>query len=262
MFPEFVRAVLDVEPAAFVAENVPALATAKFQTYLATTVIEPLARNYSVRVFGLRADSFGVPQVRKRIFLVGFRSDDLAIAYRPPTHTHTPLNLGKGSAHSNQELGLFDDVDWNHIPLNPCMGVRQALGLEESDFDALAPTIRSSLTGPRHTTSILNSVAANIMWKRLRVWPNGVAATRENARRYPAPNGHYRLSVEEVALIQGFPRRWSFHGAVYMALGQIGNAVPPPMAYNVARSVARAFDVMTSRTSSVSGTALSNAGVV
>jgi DNA (cytosine-5)-methyltransferase 1 len=49
------------------------------------------------------------------------------------------------------------------------------------------------------------------------------------------------LSVPDVALLQGFPEDWRFAGAVYMALGQIGNAVPPPMAYSVACSVAAAL---------------------
>jgi len=248
MFPEFVRAVLDVKPAAFVAENVPALASAKFRRYLETTVLQPLSRAYSLTMFGRRADSFGVPQVRKRLFLVGFRFEALAAAFCPPRPTHTPIQIGHASSMSSQEPGLFHDSDWKDNPLEPCMGVRQALGLEETSYDALAPTIRSSLTGPRHTTSILSSVTAAKTWKRLAIWPNGVASSRENARRYPAPNGHYRLSVEEVALVQGFPSRWSFHGAVYMALGQIGNAVPPPMAYNVARSVAEAFGGLSSQT--------------
>ncbi|MGL5194670.1 MAG: DNA cytosine methyltransferase [Chroococcales cyanobacterium] len=38
-------------------------------------------------------------------------------------------------------------------------------------------------------------------------------------------------------MIQGFPDFWRIEGAVYMALGQIGNAVPPPVAYRVAESV-------------------------
>lgn len=40
-------------------------------------------------------------------------------------------------------------------------------------------------------------------------------------------------------MIQGFPEFWPIYGPVYMALGQIGNAVPPPMAYQIARSIAQ-----------------------
>jgi DNA (cytosine-5)-methyltransferase 1 len=43
-------------------------------------------------------------------------------------------------------------------------------------------------------------------------------------------------------MIQGFPESWIIEGAVYMALGQIGNAVPPPLAYRVAESVRMAME--------------------
>ena len=98
-----------------------------------------------------------------------------------------------------------------------------------------------SLTGPRHTTSILSSVSSRSAWQRLEIWPNGVAPTREQARAFVAENGHFRLSVPDVGLLQGFPENWAFAGAVYMSLGQIGNAVPPPLAYSVASSVAEAL---------------------
>jgi DNA (cytosine-5)-methyltransferase 1 len=121
------------------------------------------------------------------------------------------------------------------------MGVRDALGLPAIGFDALAPTIRSGFTGPRHTTSILSSVSAQRVWERLQIWPNGVAASREAARQFVSKNGHFRLSVQDCALIQGFPATWRFHGAVYVALGQIGNAVAPPVAYAIARALTQAI---------------------
>ena len=58
-----------------------------------------------------------------------------------------------------------------------------------------------------------------------------------------AENGHFRLSVQDVSLIQGFPEWWPFQGASYMVLGQIGNAVPPPLAYSVASAISTAIGV-------------------
>jgi DNA (cytosine-5)-methyltransferase 1 len=121
------------------------------------------------------------------------------------------------------------------------MGVREALGLAGIGIDGLSPTIRSTLTGPRHTTSILSSVSAQRVWAELEIWPNGVAATRRRAAQFPTQNDHTRLSVADCALLQGFPSWWSFHGAVYMSLGQIGNSVSPPVAYQVGRSVGAAL---------------------
>lgn len=224
MFPEFVRAVLGVEPRAFVAENVAAVGGPKFRPYLAETVLRPLGAEYVIRELELRAEAFGVPQQRRRFVLVGFRSREDAKRWMPPAGTHSPHD---------------EDLPLSHLPR--CPGVRWALGLPDTGYDALAPTIRSSLTGPRHTTSILSSVSSSTAWDRLGIWPNGVARQREQARAFVAANGHFRLSVPDVALIQGFPPDWSFAGAVYMALGQIGNAVPPPIGYAVAASVAAAI---------------------
>ena len=212
MWPEFVRAIKTIKPRAFVGENVPALASAKFKTYVQNSIFDPLQKDYSIRSVVLYAPDFGVPQVRRRVFFVGFRLKREADRWQPP------------QAHDQRAPGL-----------------RWALGLPDQGYDDLSPTIRSSLTGPRHTTSILSSVSARAKFDRLQVWPNGVALTREAAHRFVAPNGHFRLSVPDVALLQGFPDDWPWVGAAYMALGQIGNAVPPPLAYSVARSVATAF---------------------
>jgi DNA (cytosine-5)-methyltransferase 1 len=225
MWPEFVRAVRAVRPAAFVGENVPALAGAKFSGYVRDNIVGPLADRYTiVPLMVLRAQDFGVPQVRRRVFFVGFRSARAAARFAAPARTH--VWPGDGPV----------------LPgLARCMGVREALGLPAIGADDLAPTVRSTLTGPRHTTSILNSVSAARRFAQIEVWPSGVAPTREKASAFVAENGHFRLSVPDVALLQWFPDDWPFVGATYMQLGQIGNAVPPPLAYAVASSVAAAL---------------------
>ncbi|MCQ1581138.1 DNA cytosine methyltransferase [Streptomyces parvus] len=222
MWPQFVRAVKEIRPAAFIGENVPALASPKFSEYVSENIIAPLSGSYHIQKVILQASDFGVPQVRRRVFFVGFRTKKMANAWKAPEPTHF---WGEAAITGDQ----------------PCMGLRKALGLPDIGIDDLSPTIRSSLTGPRHTTSILNSVAAQRKFESLEIWPNGVAANRTAARAFVAKNGHFRLSVPDVALIQGFPEDWPFVGATYMALGQIGNAVPPPLAYAVASSVLDVF---------------------
>lgn len=231
MFPEFIRCVLECKPRAFVAENVPALSSRKFALYVQNVIIKPLSPAYTVTQFVVSAESMGVPQVRRRVIFVGFRSKRAAASYQPPEATHDPL---KGD---DQQADLFATP--KRLPR--CMGTREALGLPDIGVDALAPTLRSGFTGPRHTTSVLSSVSAQRSWEFLQIWPNGVAMTREAASLFVAKNGHFRLSVADCALLQGFPRDWPFHGPVYASLGQIGNSVAPPVAYAVAKSVARAL---------------------
>lgn len=212
LWPQFVEAVSKVKPLAFVGENVPALATAKFAAFVGDAIITPLQHEYTVQQIVLHAADFGVPQIRRRVFFIGFRSNREAQRWSAPEPTSKRT-----------------------------MGMREALGLPNIGHDGLSPTIRSTLTGPRHTTSILNSVSARERFASLQIWPNGVAPTREAAHSFVAPNGHFRLSVPDVALLQGFPDDWPWVGATYMTLGQIGNAVPPPLAYAVAVTVAKAL---------------------
>jgi len=220
MWPEFVRAVLQIKPEAFVAENVAALANTTFSTYVDETIMQPLSKHYEIHRVILHAHEFGVPQVRKRVIFFGFKSKRAARRWSAPAPT-----FARSASHG----------------LPKVMGLREALGLPDSGFDDVSPTIRSGLSGPRHTTSILNSVSAQRRFSELGIWPNGVAPTREAARAFVAKNGHFRLSVQDVGLIQGFPEDWEFSGATYMKLGQIGNAVPPPLGYVIARSVAEAL---------------------
>jgi DNA (cytosine-5)-methyltransferase 1 len=229
MFPQLVRAVQSVEPLVFVAENVPGLSSKKFSQYLQKTIYDPLAGKYSIRMFTLEAASFGVPQRRRRVWFVGFRNRTDANRFRIPGATHTPDQAPVDRLH-------FDD-------LPPTMGAREALGLPPTGYDSLAPTLRSGLTGPRHTTSVLSSVTALKQWGDLGIWPNGVAADRERAAAFIAANGHFRLSIPDCMLLQGFPSDWPIQGPVYKCLGLIGNSVAPPMAYRVALAVAHSLGV-------------------
>lgn len=222
MWPEFVRCVLQARPRAFVAENVPGILDKKFTDFVKANIVDPLGCHYTIFKFKLAAHDFGVPQARKRVFFVGFRTKRDAAKWVQPIPTH-------------------GDVDGIFGPLLPRNTARKSLGLKNIGFDTVAPTLRSGFTGPRKTTGVVNSKASMKVWDQLQIWPNGVQKSRSLANAYPPENFHMRMSVEDCALLQGFPENWVFSGAVYQILGQIGNSVCPPVAYSVARQVARAL---------------------
>lgn len=238
MFPEFVRTVQEAEPKVFVAENVASLTGKKFDKYLQDTVIKPLADKYNIKTFTLRASDFGVPQARVRFFIVGTCKKRIKkdLEVPKPTHFCDHLMLKNLNRLSRDQI-----LDTNTDDLKLCLGVREALGLQDIGQDIIAPTIRSTLSGPRQTTSILNSSASQKSWHSIEVWGNGVQASRELAHSYPAKHGHFRLSVHDVALLQGFPEDWKFSGPVYLQLGLIGNSVAPPMAYHLAKAISELF---------------------
>lgn len=247
MFPEFVRAVLEIRPRAFVAENVAALMQSKFQDYLNAAVFKPLSSLYQADIFLLKAEWFGVPQYRTRVFIVGFLSAADRKRFRQPVPTHQFWRkMTFSSKEPACEMHLFGIPDEESILNNRyqrTMGVREALGLADIGVDDLAPTLRSGFTGPRGTTSVLSSTAALKSWGQLGIWPNGVATDREAAHLFVPENGNFRLSVQDCGILQGFPETWGFCGRVWSTLGQIGNSVAPPVAYNLAKTVASALGI-------------------
>lgn len=232
MWGEFIRCINTVKPRAFVAENVLGILHPKFEQFVNIYILNKL-NNYKIVKFEMNSADYGVPQIRRRVFFVGFRNikDFNNFEIPTPTHKWRP----KGAFSDQGTIPLFDSA------LQRTMGVREALGLSDTGFDNLAPTIRSAFTGKRNTTSVLNSSAGQKTWGDIEVWPNGVQQDRLTASSFPAKNDHFRLSVQDVALIQGFPESWKFAGAVYQVLGQIGNSVAPPVAYQVAKKVALAL---------------------
>jgi DNA (cytosine-5)-methyltransferase 1 len=232
MWGEFNRAVNTIKPKVFVAENVLGLLNPKFEDFVQKYILDELT-DYNIVKFEMHAADYGVPQIRKRVFFVGFKTKKALAKFNIPTPTHTSTHLGYKKSEST--LSLFGEEK------NKTMGVRESLGLSNIDFDNLAPTIRSAFTGKRNTTSVLNSSAGQKTWGDMELWPNGVQANRERASQFPAKHDHFRMSVKDVGLIQGFPEDWEFSGAVYQVLGQIGNSVSPPVAYQVAKNVALAL---------------------
>jgi DNA (cytosine-5)-methyltransferase 1 len=122
MIPQFIRAVREAQPRAFIMENVRGLARKSFATYLHYTVLQlsypaidrkkaedwehhlarlqqhhtssPRKRGlaYNVVLDVLNAADYGVPQCRERLFIVGFRSD-VDAHWNFPTATHSQARL-------------------------------------------------------------------------------------------------------------------------------------------------------------------------
>lgn len=122
MIPQFIRAVREVRPRAFIMENVRGLTRQAFSTYLNFSVLQlthpevtrkrgecweshlarlqqhhtssprPSGLSYNVVQGVLNAADYGVPQCRERIFLVGFRADvDAHWSFPAPTHSQAAL---------------------------------------------------------------------------------------------------------------------------------------------------------------------------
>jgi len=91
----FLRLVEELRPRTFVMENVPGMATASHTTLLTELIDRFKATGYKVRQPHriLNAANFGVPQNRRRLFLIGARKDTFLPEY--PTYETIPPSNGR-----------------------------------------------------------------------------------------------------------------------------------------------------------------------
>ena len=81
----FARLVAEIQPRAFVMENVPGMRSGATKAVLdrATTLLQGVGYRIAEPVRVLDAGDFGVPQKRKRLFLLGVRSDVVSDFHYP-----------------------------------------------------------------------------------------------------------------------------------------------------------------------------------
>src|SRR5699024_1891932 len=87
LFTEFGRALRQIRPKAFIVENVSGLMRSDNQALFQRQIRNFRAAGYRVKPKLLNAAEYGVPQERKRILIVGIRSD-LDVQYEFPMPTH------------------------------------------------------------------------------------------------------------------------------------------------------------------------------
>ena len=210
MFPAAIEAIRESKPRAFLIENVAGLTRPTFAPYFGGILDALAGAGYAVTHALVNAADYGVPQVRRRVIIVGFR-DDLGVQWAPPAPTH-PQRCWVTVADALADL---PDPEW--FP-------------EAAPFDdhLYQPNARSY---PGHTGSPPDKPA-----KTLKAGVHGVPGGENMLRR---ADGSVRyFSVREAARLQTFPDDWRFAGEWTEALRQIGNAVPVQLAEIMARSVA------------------------
>jgi DNA (cytosine-5)-methyltransferase 1 len=292
MWPTATSLVRRMRPRAFVFENVPGLAEARFKSYLdyvLATLAAPeddaktgenqaehLARlrrgaggglRYRVKTAILAAADQGTAQARRRLFIVGLRSD-LTREWQPPAPVRSAEALfadqwltgrywsDRGlqqpepddrtaalirAARSNRRpADLFADPD--KPPQAPHRTVRDAIGdmpeptwVEPAWLPGHIRAAREARPyGTKHTGTGLDEPA-----KTLRAGDHGVGG---GSAMFRNDDGRYRhFTVREAARLQDFHDSYRFTGGWSSGLRQCGNAVPVALARAVGKSVAVAL---------------------
>lgn len=236
MVPEFVRAIREARPRAFLMENVPGLAMTRFDSYLLEQLSRLETLGYTVFKKVLLAADYGVAQNRRRLFLVGIRSDQKGRSFDFPTATHGPSTRRRYRTVAETLKGTPSDVA-NRAKVvfckNPVLRRSPFAGMmfngkgRPLDLEGLGHTVPASAGGNR--THIVDPHGL------VREYHAHLLAGKKP--RVGHMEGVRRLTVRESARLQSFPDHFDFLGRQSSRYSQVGNAVPPKLAEVVAQRI-------------------------
>lgn len=226
---EFVRS---LRPRVFLVENVPGLLWDRHSDFLQKFYDEGRSANYYLfQPVTLDARNFGVPQRRKRVFILGVREAEFLDDFTwPPAATHFPANKARGDQMTwlscQHVFEPASEGDENNIHMKhgselveafrrtpPNGGSRKDSGrtlpchAEHDGHKDVYGRINPAEPAPTMTTACINP----------------------SKGRFVHPTEHHGITVRQAARIQTFPDSFTFVGGLTAAGRQIGNAVPVDM---------------------------------
>lgn len=235
--PDFIDRLREIDPPAFVMENVPGLTTKRFRGYFAMIRARLRVLGYRVEWRVLNSADYGVPQTRKRLFVVGVKGG-VGFTWPEPTHAKEDW-VSMASA-----LGWGDVVAISNYGTGGDSRKRGRRGGGEPFSTVTSKVDRVVLrhnagerNRPRDPTTGKQIVREGNKDYYLRYEadiPAPLVTTQSSAWAWTAAdrdmNDATKITPAEAACLQDFPDGYVFTGNKTATFTQIGNAVPRTMA--------------------------------
>ena len=214
LFFEMCRILRDRQPKCFIAENVKGIMTANKQEAFPLIIQEFENSGYDVKYTVLNSATFGVPQKRERVIIVGFRKD-LKIDFEFPNAV---------ISEENKYIALKNCIE-NKVEEKYFFSDRAVAGMMKK---------RETMNKGRaqDVTKPCNTVGAHLAKVSLNS-TDPVLFTKGRYRRF---------TPREVARIQSFPENFSLSGSESAQYRALGNAIPPVMFWYVANKISECLD--------------------
>ncbi|MGP0129312.1 MAG: DNA cytosine methyltransferase [cyanobacterium endosymbiont of Rhopalodia musculus] len=279
----FVRLILELKPKYFVLENVPGMAIGKHQKLLQNISNEFSKNNYQTESNYqiLNAASYGVPQNRERLFLLGCQKE-LTLPNYPQAisnnFTHKSAIKKKSSlpkcptvwdaikdlpeVNNHPEL---EKRDWTIVNYGTQSNYVKKLRLLvdlDNDFSYKRSYDENLLTSSLRTKHTLESkerfdktLPGKIepISRFLRLHRDGLcntlrAGTPSSRGAYTSPRPIHPITprcitVREAARLHSYPDWFRFHVTKWHGFRQVGNSVPPLLAKAIATEIIKCLDV-------------------
>ncbi|WP_148682321.1 DNA cytosine methyltransferase [Pyrobaculum neutrophilum] len=202
---EFIRLVGELGPEVFVMENVAALAEEPLRSYIER---EFKRVGYDVYFNVLHAEDYGVPSRRRRVFVSN-------IEIKPPK-----LRLRT----VREAIGEMPPPDGGLLP--------------NHETPTLSPKKQMRIAKLKPGEALMKYRGAGGFYENyIRLVWDDVAPTVMGSRRFVHPEEHRLLTVREQARLMGYPDWYIFYGSKDAQYNQVGESVPPPLAYAIALEV-------------------------
>lgn len=286
LFESYERILNHFKPKIFVFENVTGLLTARLgNKNIVDIILKKLGKEYNLisdpKEMVLNSCDYGVPQIRKRIILIGVRKDvkiDPKEIYSGIVKTHyNPDTLDKEKANRKKFVTVKDAISdlptlkagqgkklikhsvnkWNEFL------ERVRTKNENTLFDHVARNHNDADKKRYHVMSKNKWSFQDLLEKRpdlnhikQRVFGNSyvvqfwdlpartiIAHLYKDGNQFIHPDSKQErtLTPREAARLQSFPDDFVFEGSRTQQYKQIGNAVPPLMAEAIAKSIKKAL---------------------
>jgi DNA (cytosine-5)-methyltransferase 1 len=260
----YVRIVKELNPKYCVFENVKGLTLGKHAQFLAELMVALNEAGYDILTpyQVLNAADYGVPQDRRRLFLIGSRQGLPAPQYPLVNPNRTTVWEAIGdlpNADDFAALSHTDAVPAQWITASSYGKKLRGLEIDPHDYSYLRQFDRNLLTcSPRteHTQRSQDRFAATLPGKtdavsRFRkLEPNGLCNTlragtdsARGAHTSPRPIHPVLprvITVREAARLHSYPDWFRLHATKWHGCRQIGNSVPPWLARAVASEILKA----------------------
>lgn len=251
-----------LKPRFVLLENVAEMKNGFDQAY-SDEIIERLGdEGYAVSHAVLNAADYGIPQRRRRAFFLGCR-DGAELNF--PNPTHVPHGKSGSLFLMPERVTVWDAIgDLPSVKHGEGAETMPYASLPFSDFQESVRTRRKTVTNHvarflqptqyERLASLKPGQGLKDLPERLktkggysgaygRLTKDMIAPTitrwvfHPGSGRWGHPIDIRLLTIREVARIQGFPDSFDFVGTYVQRAGQLGNAVPPLLAEQVAKSI-------------------------
>jgi len=263
----YVRLVLELKPKYFIFENVKGLTVGKHKQFLVEIMDAFKGGGYDVvsdyKV--LNAADYGVPQDRRRLFLMGGRKGMALPSYPEPLSIRTTVGDAIGDipdAEKYPELWGRDWVDTKFGEQSLYSSYLHGVGKDPSDFsyprifnkDKLTCSLltdHSDISRGRFVETLPDTVEPISRFKKLSM--NGLcntlrAGTASDRGAFTSPRPIHPIyprviTVREAARLHSYPDWFRFHVTKWHGFRQVGNSVPPMLARSVGLQIMKVLGV-------------------